>query len=164
MPFDPAYAKQRLESLKQSLPQRCTWCKREKPLKKKSRLCDSCDSVRREIDKLQKQGASPLERELKIAEYMKELCIHWGERFEDTLDGVSDCSSLEHYFRDVAAKFAGDWHMHFKKEYMLEDLLTPEQVAVIEYLFWEPLSEDASRNRRRVATARFDKEHFTDSG
>lgn len=171
MPFDPGSGKEYLERLRQSLPKRCAWCKRDKRLNKKEKLCDSCNDVRLELNKLQKQveaegkdgsleTLSQLVRELKISEYMKEDCIDWGERFESILDGSVDCINLEHYFRDFAERVASDGHMYHKIEYTLEDLFTSDQVGVLEYLFWQPCSEEASRRRRQGATTRFDRERF----
>lgn len=168
MAFNPDYAKEYLERLKRSLPTRCGWCKREKSLNRKQ-LCNSCNGVRLELDKLQKRAEtqgkvgslellSPLVRELKICEYMKEDCIDWGERFESILDSPFDFIELEHYFRDFAERVASDGHMYIKLENTLEDLLTSDQAQVLAYLFWQPRSEEASRRRRQGATVRFDSE------
>jgi hypothetical protein len=163
MTFDPEYAKEYLEKLKQGLPERCNWCKRDKRLNKKERLCNSCNDVRLELNTLRKnveaeqndrssERVAPSSRELRVSEYMKEDCIHWGERFESILNSAVDCINLEHYFRDFAERVASDGHMYFKLEYTLDALLTSDQVRVLEYLFWQPSSEEASPDAGRLRT------------
>jgi hypothetical protein len=175
MDSNATFAKNFIERLNESLSRRCVWCRRDRQLSKRKILCYSCNQIRMDLTKARinveaQQNvvellpfSSPL-HDLRIAEYMKESCIASGDLLDFILNGSFECTSLEGYFRDVADRIAKDEHIHYNLAGFLEELLTPEQIRAIGFLFWEIFSEEASHKRKQGALAKFGREHLTSKG
>jgi hypothetical protein len=147
------------------LKKRCEWCgEGRKPLSRMG-LCQSCERVKRNLaetkDRVEK--ALPhsssrherwkLERELGIAELMKELCVLDGDRVEDILNNDDYAVlKLEDAFCDVAFNICKDRKLHQGIATSLGWAFLPKQRQLLAYLFWECFLVEAKRKRMRNAS------------
>jgi hypothetical protein len=133
---------------------RCDWCKRDKPRNGRG-LCRHCNDVRLNLEKTQKRDPHPRvftgKWFLRLAREKKNSCIGWGKMLRNILDGDVSPLQLEHWLWLIAKRVGSGEKQVYGLATPLGRMFTPAQRQVLAYLFWEILSEHASRHRQSYA-------------
>ena len=145
---------------------RCDWCGGTGEKMPRIGLCRPCNEVRKHLLKT-KQWVSAkrpsanrhnqfmLDRELAIAEKMKQLCIADGNALRGTLEGEVSPLDLEHWFtalaRNVAREPRKRRRLHNGTASQLGWSFSPSQRQLLAYLFCQIFHAQWQFNRRRRA-------------